>query len=505
MDKGTQIDNGKLTKTLKLQIVFSLALSIFWVIFLWGFWDRGVIVFGLNAFIFIFLLTILFLWSLYKVQKFSQSDLIWIIPIFFIELSFLIYENPFLKVISFLLLPVLFSLFYNYTLISNKKEFNWNFSFLVNTLGRILSFFSRLTQSAGRHYKLFIPSEKTNKAVIVKVIIGVVLLFVISLGVVIPLLSSADLEFANMMQGIVEWFRNLISEVVLMKIMFLLVLSVVIIAMISAWGKAYKYKDKENKKENLDPIISTIVLGGILLLYLLFLWVQLERLWVGSLPFDFKETEALVKSGFWQLFFLSIINILIYFFTYKKTNKFVQNILIAFTFASLLLLFSAGQRMILYVWYYGLSYEKFFAFYTVIFCTILFAWLIARLFMTKQANILKFLIVLFLWMYSVLTVFPVEQFIVRTNIKLASEPNSKIKLYEMTMLSADALPLIQKYKQQGVLNETITAVDPFTQEEIIREVNWSPWIRRQEQSVFSKKPYEMNIFNIIYLFYYIRK
>lgn len=502
MEKEENRKPKELTKELIYKLIFCLGLSLFWVIFLWGFWSKGIFVFGINAFIFLALFTILFLWVLYKKQKFSKIDLVWIIPIFFIESSFLIYENPFLKIVSFVILPALFAIFYNQTLITNKK-INWNFNFITLLLLRILSAISEISRSVNLYFRLLTPNSKSKKTVIVKSIIGLALFLIIALTIIIPLLSSADLEFANRMENVVEWFRKLVSETIVIKLMFFIALSVVILSMLLAWSKKFDYKEQESKKDKIDPIITGIFLGGILVIYLLFLWVQLERMWVGSLPFDFKETESLVKSGFWQLFFLSILNILIYFFTYRKTNTIVQRILTGFTITSLLLLISAGHRMALYVLYYGFSYEKFFASYTVLFCVILFIWLIFSLLRNKKSNILKFLIVLFLWMYSIIAVLPVEQFILRTNMSLVKLEDSQIRLFELTMLSADVLPLVKKYEKEGLLKENVDYIyrENNTKENgENEEFDWSPWIRKQEKRIFDKELYEMNIFNILYLY-----
>ena len=229
-----------------------------------------------------------------------------------------------------------------------------------------------------------------------------------------------------------------------------------------------------------------IVLAGVLGIYLLFLWIQLNRLWVGVLPFNFKETEELVKSGFWQLLALSVINILIYFFAYRKTVSFVQKLLSAFTVASLLLLASAGQRMGLYVTYYGFSYEKFFASYTVLYCAIVYIWLIAQLFRSKRSNIVKFLVLLFLWMFAMLTIFPVEQFIFRTNMALRRLKDSRIVLSEMKMLSPDVLVVVKKNKEKGLLDEG--------------GYDWNEWIDKQEQIVSGKAWYERNMTNMVYAF-----
>ena len=153
----------------------------------------------------------------------------------------------------------------------------------------------------------------------------------------------------------------------------------------------------------------------------------------------------------------------------------------------------------LYVTYYGLSYEKFFASYTVIYCAILFVWLISRLFIKQRANILKFLIFLFLWMYAVVTILPVEQFILRTNMALSNLKESQIRLFELTMLSPDVLPLIKKYQQQGLLEENNNYLVREDSPKSEEQFDWTPWINRQEKKISDKMWYERNLMNTLYL------
>lgn len=486
-----------LTKKIAAQLLLCSAISLFWVIFIWNFWNKGVYALGINAFIFFALFIFLFVWTLHKKQKLAKSDLIWLAPISLIALSFGIYDNPFLKIINILVFPVLFAVFYNQAYLDDKNKRHWNFLFLLKILGRILTFLSEIRQSIIFYIELIIPAGKAKKRIIAKIVAGVVLLLLIALTVFIPLLSSADSVFADKMQVIYDWINEFIPIIFIYKIITFIGLSVLISSLLLAWSKRFDLVKKEDDGKKIDSIVSGIVLGGVLIIYIFFLWVQLERLWVGSLPFDFKETENLVKSGFWQLLFLSIINILIYLFTYRKTNFLVQWILAVFTFASLLLLSSAGYRMGLYVTYYGFSYEKFFASYAVLYCAILFAWLISRLFINRLSNVVKFLIILFFWMYSLVTIFPVEQFILRTNAALSRREDSRIRLFELTMLSPDVLGLIKNYKDEGVLKEKVDYLSREGADKSKEDFNWTPWIERQEKRLADKKWYEYNLMNLI--------
>jgi len=489
----------KFSKELVLKLILSIVLAIFWVVFLWNFWDKGIYALGFNATVFGLLFFGLFIWVLYKKGYYISHDLFWIVPIILIALGYALYDNPFLKIVSLLVLPVMFAVFYNQAFLSDKKVKLWNFEFILKIVSRFFSFLAKLGKTVTLYLNLIIPAGKTKKRIIVRVVAGVILFLIIALTVFIPLLSSADAVFADKVQVIYDWFLEILSLPFMYKLLTFLLLTVLFFSVLTAWSGRFDYKEKEELSKKIDPIVSGIVLGGILCLYLLFLWVQINRLWVGVLPFDFKETESLVKSGFWQLFFLSVINILIYFFTYRKTTPLVQRILTAFTTSSLLLLISAGYRMGLYVTYYGLSYEKFFASYTVIYCVILFVWLISRLFISKRSNVVKFLVVLFLWMYAVVSVLPVEQFILRTNVALAGLKESRIRLFELTMLSPDVLSLVKEYKQQGLLKEKIGYLSREKEDKSSEEFDWNPWIERQEKKISNKIWYERNVMNVMYL------
>jgi hypothetical protein len=56
----------------------------------------------------------------------------------------------------------------------------------------------------------------------------------------------------------------------------LAVISIFTFSMLSAWGRKFEHQAESQEEKGLDSIIAGIVLGGLLLLYLLFFWVQKE-------------------------------------------------------------------------------------------------------------------------------------------------------------------------------------------------------------------------------------
>lgn len=477
-------------------LIFSAGLALFWVIFIWNFWEKGIYALGINATVFLLLALCLFLQPLYASRKLTASDAVWILPFFLIAISYSLYDDPFWKITSMLIVPVSFAVFYLQSFIQSAVR--WTLYFFFNIALQFISIFKYIFVVAERYMDFIAPKKASGRRVFIKVLIGIFILVVISVVVVIPLLSSSDAVFQKAVKDVYEWLKNFIFLSFWYRVLAFIGFSFLFGAALFSWGRQFNIPEKSDVPKRLDSIITGIVLGGVLILYLIFLGLQFNHLWVGKLPFDFAETEKLVKSGFWELLFLSVLNIAVYFFVYKKTIPAIQRLLSVFTFTSLLLLVSAGYRMAMYVMYYGFSYEKFFASYAVLYCAILFVWLIAKLFAKSPADILKFVAILFLWMYAIVGVFPVEQFILRANVALAERKDSRIRLFEMKMLSPDVLGTVKEYKQSGILEENSGYLSKESEAESNAELfDWQPWIEKQEKLIADKKWYEYNLMNIL--------
>ena len=453
--------------------LLSIVLSAFWVSFVWGFWTRGTYALGINFAVYLIALILFFVSILKNEGRYQARDLGWIIPLLMLATSFALYENPFFKVFCLIIIPLAFAVFYNFAWIDDKWRARWDFGFLNRITERAFSAFAYIIQSV-RLLGGFINIGRGERGNMAKRIgIGMIILF-LALIIIIPLLSSADAEFATKLGSAYDLIKNILSTTAFAKLIVFALLSIATLAVTLGWGRSHDALEATEKK-NFDPLISGIVLVGILAFYLLFLWIQLDRLWVGALPFDFKATESLVKSGFWQLLFLSFINLAIFFFLYRRTAPAVQKILTVFTGASFLLLVSSAHRMILYVTYYGFSYEKFYALYAMIFCAVLFVWLFSRLFIAERANVLRFVAFQFLWMFALVALFPVESFVLDKNIALSHRPDSRIELLELRMLSPSVLAQVKEYSRTGVLT------------------GWEGWISDQELRLAEKRWYEYTV------------
>ncbi|OJI06509.1 hypothetical protein BK004_03115 [bacterium CG10_46_32] len=469
-----QSTHNERTKSL---LAWSASIAVFWVVFLWGFWNNGPFSLGINAAVFL-LLVLGLLGNVFPSGHplWSTKQWHWLVPFLLIALSYALYATPFIKIINIPVVPVLLVVFVTYALLGDRAV-QWGWGFVQTAVVRGFVWLGSLAAAARAYSQAFFGAGGSHT--VRRAIAGVVLLLVIVVTIVLPLLASADIQFKALVQPLLDFFGRLVEIETLWRVVVGVVFALIGLAVGIAWSTAPAVREGE-RKSRVDSIVSGIVVGGIFLVYALFLAIQIKRLWVAELPIDFSETEELVKSGFWQLFFLSIINGIIFLAAYAKTNTLVQRLLAAFTVASLLLVFSAAWRMALYVVFYGFSSEKFFAAYTVIFSIILFAWLVFQFVSNKRLDLVKFGAFLFLWMYALVCIFPVEQFIMRANVALSHRDDSRIVLSELTMLSSDVLGYVEARQDEPMFE------------------NWGEWIQETRSEIDKKAWYEATIVDMVY-------
>lgn len=488
----------------RLIAAWSLLASAFYVI---AVWQSSLEQLGLAAAVYLLAVLGLFLWLMHRRGLSLAANAYWIVPGLLIAASYLLYTNPFIKAVNYLVMPVALTVFYGLAQLPPERRFRWSLAFVGASMARFFSPFSFLLASARTHASLG-KSARQNPSTVKSVALGVTLMLAIVAVIVLPLLAAADAGFASLVDNFLNWFPNLISPEALARIIVGILLSLMTLAALLAWGREPAVKGEEQAEVPLDSIVVGIVLGGILVTYVIFLLLQAKHLATGQLPFAFSDAVYAVKSGFWQLIILSTLNIAVFALAFRRTTAGVQRLLVAFAAASLLLVFSAAHRMGLYVTYYGFSYEKFYASLAVVFCLALFGYLLTRLVRRERADVLRFATVLFIWMYAVAAVFPVEQFVWRANVALAQLPGSHINLYELTMLSSDVLgpvkdrladgTLVGNYRQAVSRGAYSTSQPELALADLARDNNfgWNHWLRDQETRLHAKRWYQMNLSDV---------
>ena len=418
----------------RLLFVFAFATLVVWSH--WNFFTHGVFALGLNLtlFWFGFALVIRSDDASYNLKR----DWPWFIPLLFIALSFSLFENPWLKFISLFVMPLGASVFCAYSHFREREQHYWNLAFLIVIVERCVK--PLLTKCAA--FDVFASATgdvADKKAAIAKplsrILVGVG--FLIPLGVfATTLLSSADASFGAFVVNTIETLFTGMSWLWLLKMFVAIMLTLVLLSVAAAWSEEIVYV-QEPSKEHIDGLVVGIVLGGLLLIYMSFLALQVDKLIIEELPELYVEAERMVKSGFWQLFTLAVLNTVLFFTVYRKTGAAAQWVLRVFIVASSLLMASAAWKVWLYSYTFGLSYEKYFACYTAIFSLGVLLYLVMASFFTERRNVIKSITFAALWCYAIASITPVERIIFKANVYFAGQENTRIILGQLDQLSLD--------------------------------------------------------------------
>ena len=436
--------------------------ALFWVLLfsvlsVWSHWNlftTGVYALGVNATLFWMGIAVcLYLTdSSYRIKH----DWPWLIPLILIGVSFSLYENPWMKLISLLLLPIAVGIFVSYSQMQNRKQILWNAQMVLLLWQRLFKpiiSFGEVAMSL--FHRTISKDEGVQKGFAKRVTQGVLLLIPLGAGVIL-LLSSADDAFSQAVSQVLDNLFRVVNWTTLSKLCLSFFLSVLLLAMRLRWSEMTKPRQLMGPPAPVDGVIAGIVLSGLLSIYVVFLYLQLDHLVIGTLPELYWEAERMVKSGFWQLFVLAILNTALFFIVYKKTGQTAQVVLKIFIIASSLLMVSAAWKVWLYSYTFGFSYEKYFALYTALFGLGVLMYLIVASFARARQNVVRVIVFAALWGYGVATVTPIEKIIFHANVYLAKQDNTRITLNQLTQLSMDILPDVNAI---GVENLSVNPSD----------------------------------------------
>ena len=409
---------------------------------------------GISYLIFIVLvLVILFISFWGSLKKLNNLAWLFAVPILLLSSTFFIYSNQVLKILNYLIVPILVIILSS--LAANINRSDWSdIRFIGDIAKRIfvpLRFIhrpflilSRMTDSSGKGSK---------SRILPKVIIGI-LISIPLLAIILWLLSSADIVFKNI-------FINIPLFQIFKHFLIIILVSVYVICFLWALLKAFDERGEEpegnivyNKtlwKLFLDPVVLLTVLFLINAVFAVFSFIQFRYLFGGSsfiAPSSFTYAEY-ARRGFAELVVVTIINfiILIFGITFvKKESKRIFTViralltlLVIFTF---ILLVSAFYRMTVYEQAYGFTYLRIFtqAFMIMLFflfiINIIYIWY-------RKLPIIKSYFVISLAIYIILNFANVDVIIAKNNINRYFE-SGQIDVVYLKGLSYDAAPEMQR-------------------------------------------------------------
>ncbi len=282
-----------------------------------------------------------------------------------------------------------------------------------------------------------------------QVIKGVVMALPVLLAFLL-LFSSADLIFQKYLLNLIH--ISIDPRIVFRSILVLCATS----GLMGAYAYAFSKKEEaavsgetKDKLRTVGQIETSILLGAVNALFLVFILVQLTYLFGGegniaSQGFTYAEYA---RKGFFELIAVAVISFLLVLATEKYTAKkdtehtlIFKTLSTALTVQVMLIMASAFKRLLLYEEAYGFTTLRLYSHAFIIFLAIIFVLLLYKIFKDKRENLFVFRafisIILFLATINLLNP---DAFIARRNIERL-KTTEELDVYYLSRLSDDALP-----------------------------------------------------------------
>jgi hypothetical protein len=452
------------------------------------FWERP---FGINFFIFILLAAfggLIPTW-MEKIHIPWTSYLL-LVPLAFFSVMTFIRAEPFttavnvlvtLSALAFFLMTLRNGAWYRYSL---RDIFVSGFQFLLNNVIGGILFFNKTRKAdssqageadngdrtadvEGKQDQVSQGenSEKKEKPLkgIAPYLRGLLLALPI-LGILTFFLAQADPIFNDRIQNSLAWFRiENLGEMVFRLAYILVIAYVLLSSYYFAVVESKKYQPDDNEKPAISPFLgsieSSVVLGAVNLLFLMFVILQFNYLFSGgkNISLEGYTYAEYARRGFFELIAVAVISLVLFYILSMITKREQKNQGRLFSALGLILvglvaiiLTSAYIRLNLYEAAYGFTRLRTLAHVFMIWIALLLGG-VAILEITRNMKRLAFILILFIIGFGLtINLLNTDQFIVNQNISRAinnhnDKAESDLDSGYLYSLSADAIPNLVEF------------------------------------------------------------
>ncbi|MDR0930831.1 MAG: DUF4173 domain-containing protein [Clostridiales bacterium] len=339
-----------------------------------------------------------------------------------------------------------------------------------------------------------LASDRAKKTKYVSRIICAIIIAIPILILLLAILSSADPVFMQILKSFWRFMINLIS--------FETVLKIIVGAIIGLYffGLAYSVCVPEAPKvvvsrpSNIswDAFITYIITILVLMVYTFFVIVQVKYLFLapGVLPNGITHAEY-ARQGFFQLLWLSIVNILFIYlimnFTQPKNailKKIKPWMLMYSCLVTLMLLVSSAYRMQLYIQSDGLTRMRLLVVTFLAFEV--FGLIATAIYIYKpKMNIVLYYAIVTLAFYVSINCMPVDSIVARNQIARFIKGDSQGVRY-VTTLSRDANRYLEQIKDDARLPEEDKKLIERKLSRPAEWIQWQQWKIGSEKAIMLK-------------------
>lgn len=374
----------------------------------------------------------------------NKKSLWFIAPIFLLALSFVLYANPMWHFTNFLAIALLLSAL---VLWPNGRLalFEDSLLFVKRILAGVFAPFSAFSLP----FKWAAEGQKKSARLLLRILKALLITLPCLLFLVL-MLSLADDVFRLKAVSFSNALFDLFSFNVLWKVLLGLLAGLYLFGMLA--GIFVKKEESPSaftlpQKKAADILLYGVLLSSVLAVYLMFIAIQFQYLFAGSaLPNSLTYAEY-ARHGFFELLFLSGLNILLILFTMSRTKAmagkksiFIKTVLTALTAVTVLLLVSSFYRMTLYSEVNGLTRLRLLVYIFLGFEAV--GLLATFVYILKpKFNIKALYALLMLVFYLTINLVPIDALIAKDQVNRYLADGSGDIVYVLT-LSHDAIPAV---------------------------------------------------------------
>jgi hypothetical protein len=263
--------------------------------------------------------------------------------------------------------------------------------------------------------------------------------------IILFLLISADLEFRNLFNGIYNVIKDISFFGIIGRILLFIIVFTYLGALINYL--LFTYKEEKDKKSNFktDAYTMKVLLIVLNIIYIVFDFIQIKSLLLHHVGDGIIYSEY-ARQGFFQLMVISVINISILLFTKRckeeKLHKIMSLIMVILTF---IIICSSIYRMHLYDMAYGYTFLRLMVYTTLVTEILLLIPTIVYIFNSKF-KIVKYYLIIFVFMYSLLNLVSIDRIICDNNLKRFTNNVSKeLDLGYLENYNYDNIPILYNF------------------------------------------------------------
>ncbi len=327
----------------------------------------------------------------------------------------------------------------------------WNFSKTALSIFESFAYSIGALDDFSKDMKVFKDRQKTDEANASKrnsikyILIGL-LISIPVVGILLALLSNADIVFNNLLKNFSIDFEFGTAFCVSVTFLLFFFSGYCIMRFFST----KKLKEEVTSKRNLEPLIAITVLSVVSIIYLMFSVIQIVYLFLGggSLPENYSYSEY-AREGFFQLLAVSIINFLMVLFinNHFKESRVLKVLMTIISLCTYIMIASSFVRIMMYIDAALLTELRVWVLWGLSVLSLLFIAVIISIF-KHEFPLFKYSIIVVSVLYIILSFARIDYIIADYNFTNISSIDPEIAEQDykyMTRLSSDAAPIIGQY------------------------------------------------------------